>query len=607
MYDINLDLTSWEWDLLTPEGLSPTEEFYWRIANDFPWYAENFLKIRDKGGNIVPFKLNKPQMILWKSIYKDIVESKPRRYIILKARQMGFSTVTEALLFWITSTVKNTNTLILAHEVTASFNLFNMSKTFYELLPPELRPMKKKDNGRLLTFENPDDNDKDANPGLRSKFTVATAGAGEVGRSFTGSLIHISEMAFFQSAKKTLTGLLQTMPSFPNTMVVIESTANGVGDFFHQEWGRAVKEESDYTPLFFAWFQMPDYTLDFNNINDKSRFMEEVNYVSYDLNNNPVYTDEKTIMDRHGLTYEQMHWRRWTIRNKCHGDVEMFYQEYPSTPEEAFVASGRPVFSIPVLREYLANVEDGVRGYLDEDSAGVVSFREDAKGYIEVWRKPNRNKHYCIGADVAEGLAEGDYSCAVVGDSEFSIDAMWHGHIDPDLFAKEIEKLGKYYNGAYVGVEANNHGMTVLRGLQRLEYWDLYFQKTMDRITDKMTQKVGWTTSPKTKPIMIDKLAQFVREKYLRIKSHIIINEAFTYVKEDNGATNGQTGCHDDTIMAMAVLLQVLLEGRGIDYKPEVPYDAVEKNKNLSSRLRHVDTPKPLKYNDKHTGEEFSI
>lgn len=556
----------------TPEGLTKEQLFYWKLKNDFAWYAEKFLKIRNKAGEIVPFRLNAPQHKFNDIVTRDKQEGNPRRYIILKARQMGFSTMTEGLLFHETTTSPNTNTLILAHESQASANLFNMSKTYYELLPPLIRPKIRRNNSKTLTFENPDDATRDDDPGLRSKYIVATAGTSEVGRSFTGSLIHISEMAFFQSPKKTLTGLLQTMPSLPNTMVVIESTANGVGDFFHQEWVRAVNGDSDYTPLFFGWFEMPDYTLPFNTEADKIAFIEECEFISYNADGQPIRSEEYLIREKHNLTWEQMHWRRWTIRNKCHGDIEMFHQEYPSTPEEAFVASGRPKFSIPSLRKYQTITKAGERGYLDEKDGKIV-FRPDPKGYVEIWEKPQYDVYYAIGADVAEGLAHGDYSVGVVGDTEFNTVAMWHGHIDPDLFGNELVKLGKYYNQAYIGVESNNHGLTTLRAIQRQDYYNLYYQKTYDKIADDITKKVGWGTNARTKPLMIDKLAEYIRERWIGIYSDKIISEAFTYVIEDNGSTNAQNGCHDDTIMALAIMVQMLLEGRSINYTPEISKD----------------------------------
>jgi hypothetical protein len=126
-------------------------------------------------------------------------------------------------------------------------------------------------------------------------------------------------------------------------------------------------------------------------------------------------------------------------------------------------------------------------------------------------------------------------------------------------------------------VENNNHGLTTLTSIKKQEYWNLYFSKSYDRIADTMTQKLGWTTSLRTKPLMIDKLAEFVREFHLGVYSDLIISEMFTYIIEDNGKTNAQVGCFDDTVMATAIMLQLLLEGKGDFYVPEIPLDQRDK------------------------------
>ena len=276
-------------------------------------------------------------------------------------------------------------------------------------------------------------------------------------------------------------------------------------------------------------------------------------------------------MHKYDLTYEQLNWRRWAIANKCGGDVEGFRQEYPSNPEEAFIATGRPRFSVPALRKYGNYVkEPKYTGYLRwNDSKTNVEFVEDAKGYLLMWDKPRKDVFYCIGADVAEGLADGDYSVGLVGSQDFNIHCAWYGHIDPDLFGEELVKLAIFYNNAYIGCESNNHGLTTLKAIQRLEYWNIYYQKTYDKIADKVTTKMGWRTDARTKPLMIDKLAEFVREFFIGIPWETLISEMTTYVIEDNGSTNAQEGCHDDTVMACAILLQILLEGKGDNYIPE--------------------------------------
>jgi len=556
--------------------MSKEELFYYRIKNDREWYIENFLKIRDKKSQLIPFKLNHAQRIVMEKIKQCEKEKKLKRFIVLKARQMGLSTLFEGLIFHDTANNPFRNSLIIAHEEPASVNLFNMSKLYYENLPDVIRPMKKYSNGKVLSFENPtiDEKEKDNNPGLRSKITIATAGSGEVGRSATINNLHASEVAFFPDAKQTMLGLLQSVPDELNTLVVLESTANGVGDWFHEMWQKAVKGENDFIPIFLPWFIDPLYTRPFHSDEEREQFIDEINLVTYDANGNELHTYEYELMNKFNLTYEQLNWRRFTIANKCQGDESLFMQEYPATPEEAFISSGRPKFSINALKKYQTITKPPIRrGYLRTDENGKIIFIDDPNGYISIWKEPEPETFYCIGADVAEGLIKGDYSCACVGDSDFDVVAMWHGHIDPDMFGMELIKLGKYYNYAYIGVENNNHGLTTLSIMKREEYWNLFFTKTYDRISDTITQKLGWSTNAKTKPLMIDKLAEFIREMYIGIYSDLIISEAFTYIIEDNGKTNAQTGCHDDTIMACAIMLQLLLEGKGEFYVPEIPID----------------------------------
>lgn len=569
---------------ILPKGLTKEQLFYWRLKNDLPFYSENFLKIRDKNSKLVDFKLNEAQIMV-EALDKYCKENRiMRRYIILKARQMGISTYTEGKIFQETANNELTRSMIVAHEEKASSNLFNMSKMYYEELPDVIRPMKKFNNGKVLSFENPtnDESEKKKTPGLRSLIKVATAGTGEVGRSETPTKLHISELAFFPDAEITMLGLIQGVPDTLDTLVIYESTANGVGDYFHREWQRAIKGESDFIPIFLPWFTDSTYVKEFRSENHKKQFEELICSTTVNNEGNTIHTYEYELMKKFNLSLEQMLWRDWAIRNKCGGDEEKFMQEYPSTHEEAFLATGRPVFSIKALKEYQTITREAERGYLYYTSEGKVAFRQDDKGYMHIWNHPQFGRNYSIGVDVAEGLANGDYSCGTVGCSEtFDIDAMWHGHIAPDLLGKEMVKLARYYNNAYLGVENNNHGLTTLNSIRREEYWSLYFTKSYDRIADKLTQKLGWTTSIRTKPLMIDKLAQFIREKHLGIYSDLIISELFTYVVEDNGKTNAQQGCYDDTVMATAIMLQLLLENVGEDYEPEIPLEHRRRGGNV--------------------------
>ena len=271
-------------------------------------YIESCLKIRTKCGTVVPFRLNAAQQKLYAVAKRQQDEGKPVRIIILKARQLGFSTLTEALLFHACATRANVNALVVAHREDATANLFRMSKLFYDELPAPVKPMLRTSNAQELVFENPSRASRGALPGLRSRFRCATAGGRGIGRSDTLQCVHLSEYAFWPDGAdgkaSTLAGILQAVPSLPGTMVVIESTANGFEDF-KERWDAAVAGENDFEPVFFAWFENPDYSM---TVVPGTEWTPE----------------ERDLKAAYQLTDEQLQWRRWCIANNCGGSRDMF-------------------------------------------------------------------------------------------------------------------------------------------------------------------------------------------------------------------------------------------------------------------------------------------
>lgn len=555
--------------------------FAYKVRNDRLWYMKNFLKIRDKKSQLIPFAVNSAQEKFNKIIEEDTKNGKPKRYIILKARQLGMSTFTEGYIFHDTTTRPLVNSLIIAHEDKATTNLFNMSKLYYDELPTALKPMTKYNNGKELIFENPttDPEEKIKNPGLRSKITLATAGTTDTARSGTFHNVHVSEIAFFPNAMNTMTALMQCVPDEPNTFVCLESTANGIGGYFYDMWNAAVDGSNDFTPIFFPWFEDENYTVPFADKYEKRKFAAQIDRLEPDINGEMKHTEEWLLMKQFNLTYEQMNWRAKTIANKCGGDLDMFHQEYPATPEEAFIASGRPKFNLKAVKEYELQCKEPIftGEILTEHGKPVLSNSE--KGCLKVWKQPVEDETYSIGADVAEGLVNGDYSVATVLDSKLDIVAKWRGHIDPDLFGKVLVHLAQYYNDGYLAVESNNHGLTTLKSILAEDYYNIFYTKLYDKTNDTVTKKIGWVTNVRTKPLAIDKLAEYVREKFLGIRDKEIVNELYTYVIDDKGHTNAQEGKHDDCVMSLAIALQAFLEGRGEDYVPEICYDELKVHK----------------------------
>ena len=296
-------------------------------------YIQRFLKIRTKEGAVVPLVLNKPQARLYQAIQQQWQAGKPVRIIILKARQMGFSTLTEAVIFFLTVTARYVESMIVAHKDEATANLFRMSKRFYDELPAEIKPMQRSSNAQELLFDRPARYKGQAR-GLGSRIRCATAGGSGVGRSYTLKCLHLSEFAFWPGDKRdTFSGLVQAVPDLPGTVIIIESTANGYDEFKHM-WDDAVQAQRDgtdgFTPVFFPWFEMEEYRRE-------------------PLPSFQRTAEEQELARTFGLDDRQLAWRRWCISVNCGGDVNLFHQEYPATPDEAFIATGRCAFDKAAL------------------------------------------------------------------------------------------------------------------------------------------------------------------------------------------------------------------------------------------------------------------
>ena len=422
-------------------------------------YIENYLKIKAKDSQIVPLKLNKPQMKLYDLLKRQYEQGKPQRVIILKARQMGFSTLSEALILKRTATKYNVSSGIVAHKEDATTNLFNMSKLFLEELPEALTPKTRSSNAKEIIFD-----DKEGN-GLRSKIKCMTAGGEGIGRSDTFQNLHLSEVSSWTHAKEIMDGLLQAVPNKPDTLIIIESTAKGY-DYFKELWDKACDGESDFEPLFCAWHELEEYRMPCGD-----------DFV--------LTEDERKLKERFNLDDEQLAWRRWCIRNNCGGDINTFKQEYPASPEEAFLASGECVFDKDIIVEQIERARPLISDYLvgefiynqtinpikSENSDVVayeilikdITFIEKENGLITIHKKPDVRKddegneiarrRSSIGGDTA-GLGDDYYTAKVVtNDTQESVATLRKQRIDEDKYAEQLYCLGQYYNKALVRVE----------------------------------------------------------------------------------------------------------------------------------------------------------
>ena len=495
-------------------------------------YIEKYLKIQDKNAKIMPLKINKPQMKLYYALKEQYKQGKPQRAIVLKARQMGFSTLTEAMIFKKTVTDFNIKSGIITHEASATDNLFNMSKRYLDNLPEELKPQIKKSNAKELVFDN------ENGTGLKGIIKCMTAGNATVGRSDTFQNLHISEYAFWGGKKKeTLIGLLQTVPDTINTMIIIESTANGYDDF-KDMWDDAVAGNSEFVPVFCAWWELDEYrkTYDGFGLTDEELKLKEL----YNLDN------------------EQIAWRRWCIHNNCRGDVNLFKQEYPSCPEEAFLSSGNCVFDKEKIIERLEKIRDKKpikRGSFLYDYDGIkisnIRWQEDTNGIIKIYKDVVARRPYVIGGDTA-----GDGSDNFVGEVLDNISgeqvAELSHQTDEDLYARQMYCLGMYYNQALIGVEVN-FSTYPQKELERLRYPKLYQRQVEDSKTHKFMQKGGFKTTQITRPIIIAGLVEIMRDNTEVFNSIEYLRESLSFIKNENGRPEAEQGKHDDRVMAMAI------------------------------------------------------
>jgi len=279
------------------------DEYKW--IDDFREFAPRCLKVKNKAGGIVPFALNRAQEYIHDCLEKQRRDTGIVRAVILKGRQQGCSTLIEGRFFQRVATNFGIKAFILTHEQTATDNLFGMTQRYYEHYPEELKPKLGASNAKEMMFA-----------GLDSSFSVATAGNKGAGRSSTAQIFHGSEVAYWPAAEDHLAGIMQTIPLEKGTEIIFESTANGIGNVFHEVWKQGVVGEGGWQSIFVPWFWQPEYRHDGVDLTD-----DDVEYGNI-----------------HGLDERQMMWRRYKI-NEMKGDIRLFQREYPSSPAEAFSVS----------------------------------------------------------------------------------------------------------------------------------------------------------------------------------------------------------------------------------------------------------------------------
>lgn len=526
------------------------------------WYMERMLKIRDKRGQVVPLKLNRPQERLYNTVKELREQGMPVRIVVLKARQMGFSTVIAGMLFWAVATARNVMALVVAHVEDATNNLFAMTKRYYDHLPDPVKPVRRASNAREVVFAAPTKAPPDVK-GLDSTIRIATAGGHGVGRSFTLKLAHLSEFAFWPGDKAdTLNGIMQAVPDEEGTMVFVESTANGF-DQFKDLWDEAVEawnrgERDGWCPFFAAWHEMEEYR---RKVPPGFRRTEE----------------EEALAETYGLDDEQLAWRRWCIKVNCGGDVKKFRQEYPSSPDEAFVSSGSCYFDQEAIVLWREHCKDACiargRFVYDYDGNAVSNIRweDDEQGEIRIYQWPGERVPYVIGGDTAgdSGGAWSDFFVGQVLDNMTGRQvAVLHGKMDEDEYARLMYCMGIWYNKALIAPETN-FSTHPTKELARLRYPRMYVREVMDTNAGKHKRAFGFQTTPVSRPVIVAELKEVARDALEGIVDSETLGEMLSFAKNDKGKPEALPGKHDDLVMALAIAYHARSQQRMTLYDPE--------------------------------------
>lgn len=608
---------------VTDEARDKVVEEFIRIRqkHDYPFWAAMFAYIKRKGGGTdVLFRLNRPQRRLINRLEKMRKAGKPIRLILLKARQWGGSTAIQIYMAWLQLVHEvGLNSLIIAHQGTGSDEIKDMFDRMIKSYPVEMlhelgdayAPNEPKmvgvgKSGNIFRV-----------PQRNCKIKIGTAERPNSCRGGDYNLVHLSEVALWKETdgkkpedivRSACSGILLR----PYTMIVYESTPNGVGNFFHKEYLAAKKGLSQFEAMFVAWFEIEQYELPFENEAEKYEFAKKL---FANRRNEEIKSDREepgTYLWRlweKGATLEAIHWyvsERSKYTN--HGDMA---SEYPSDDIEAFTYSGRKVFSSEDVEQFRPACRaprwiGEIYGSADEGEKAIegLRFKKEADGRLFMWHDVERSDieevtdRYLVVVDVCKGHTKNaDFADILVIDRLFMIDgeppvvaAEWHGHIDMDKLAWKATQVAAYYNNALLVIESNTLETNNTKGeaeyiltlIHEVYGRQLYARKqSAEDIRQGLPRKYGYHTNPLTKKVVIYNLKVVIRERLYIEREAACLDEYLTYVETENNVFEAMEGYHDDRLMTRAIGMQVCY------HEMELPR-IVKKINNINAGLVQV-------------------
>lgn len=548
-----------------------------RMRYDFEFWAAACVRIRHKmSGQTVPFVLNAPQRRVAAMLEADRLAGRPLRLIMLKARQWGGSTLIQMYFAWIQIVLqRNWNSLICAHVKDTSATIRGMYDSMLANYPEEL--WMEDEKPRLACWQ------RSANTleiaGRGGRITISSSFGQDSARGLDFSMVHMSEVAFWKATdSKSPEDFVRTVcgsvPMVPLSAIVMESTANGVGNYFHSQWLRSEQGRTSYRPVFVAWHDIELYTL---HCPDPEAFISR--WGSY----------ERGLWDS-GLTLDRIYW--WSCKRGEFPSDEGMFAEYPTTAEEAFKYSGHNVFDAVDVERLRPDCADPIRLSVDDCPAYCSEILDTppGDGELKVWQLPPRgcgaddmpSDRFVVAVDVGGRWRHADYSVIAVMDrcpegsdrDGPAVVAQWRGHCDHDLLARYAEVLARAYGHALLVIESNTlessgegHSQFIIEDLNT-RYDNLYVRHSRDRTDGGYAEKrIGFHTNRSTKAAIIANMVAAVRRGSYIERDHEALNEMQAYELTDSGGYAARPGYHDDILMTRAIALYVV---SSMD-KPEPP------------------------------------
>lgn len=609
-----------------------------RLRSDFEFFCVEFLKINPKvkelakgdkqNGPLIPFKWNKAQRHVWKIMQKLLAKNLPIKLVILKARQIGCSTLFCAYIFWQMWRQKNYRSSVVAYEKLSTLKELNETMaTFYDNLPVEAKPLLRAKGGTRVSKDEVYFDDRKS----RCSFVVQSEKANR-GVALDAALT--TECSFYDQPDEFYGGFLPAMSAGPSSILVLESSpADG---WFRDTYFHAKDEENDRTAIFIPWWMCDDLYFRRTYLHNGNRYDWETRR-RVELPKHIKLAQRKVTrmrMESEGLpvTDEQMWWWWTTCQGQYQGDEEWMRQEYPDDDVTAFQRATRSAFkdsmvmvNKTVTAAFSLPFEVGTlqsTTYDNNEVDQVINFEPDLTNkYINqenhpgllMFRRPVAGYTYVIGADVADAEGEDDED----GERAFSVAnvyccntreqvAVWRGHIDPTDYGDELVKLGYFYNTGMLNLERNNMGrLTEHRVKNQLRYPNKFRWPDLKVGPEKLTKYDFWETNATTKPLMIAAFRQWTRDGLFIVYDPGLQVEMMNY-RVVNGKFAPARGYFADRIIS-ASLCVMAVEQTEFRYKniviaAEFPSD-LRSAAGASARVLHA--KKPAKVNEKELPEEF--